>query len=62
VSELVDEYLSGREEQVDLYLQMARVPFELLTSEMRLENPGPNEPCVWHESERIVFDWDLPLD
>jgi hypothetical protein len=62
VSELVDEYLSAREEQVDLYLQMARVPFELLTSEMRVKNPGPNEPCVWHESERIVFDWDMALD
>ncbi|MBI4667287.1 MAG: hypothetical protein HY751_12865 [Nitrospinae bacterium] len=60
VTELVDEYLAGREEQVDLYLQMARVPVELLTTEMARRNPEPEEPGVWHESDRVVFNWDHP--
>ncbi|MBI5815103.1 MAG: hypothetical protein HZB29_05785 [Nitrospinae bacterium] len=58
VVELIDEHLASKEEQVDLYLQMARVPVELLTSDMRKLNADPDEPCVWFESERVAFDWD----
>jgi len=56
--ELVEDYLGLRDEEVDLYLQMARVPSELLTSEMLEKNPEPHNPGVWFESERIFFDWD----
>ncbi|MGK7344833.1 MAG: hypothetical protein ACNS63_03375 [Candidatus Nitrospinota bacterium M3_3B_026] len=57
VIEQVESYLGYKEEEADLYLQMARVPPELLTSEITRENPDPDKPGVWYESERIVFDW-----
>lgn len=55
--EQVEDYLRVKEEEVDLYLQMARVPSELVTSEMWSNNSAPGLPGVWYESERIFFDW-----
>ncbi len=57
--ELVEEYLGSRNEEVDLYLQIARIPKELLTTETVRRNPDAvrDEPCVWYESERISFDF-----
>lgn len=56
--DLVDEYLGERNEEVDLYLQIARVPKELLTTETVRRSPDAvrDEPCVWYESDRISFD------
>lgn len=60
VIEIAEEALNRWEEQVDLVLQMARVPVELLRTEMRAYNQNPDEPGVWHESERVFFDWSQP--
>jgi hypothetical protein len=60
VVDLVEEYLVGREEQVDLFLQMARVPLELIPAEMSAHNPDPDEPRVWYETDRVIFDWSTP--
>ncbi len=57
VIDLVSEYFGERNEQVDIYLQIARVPTELLTSDMHYRNSTPEESCVWHESGRAFFEW-----
>ena len=59
--DVVEQYMEFREEFADLYLQMARVPSELLTSELGRKNLSPGESCVWYESERVEFDWDQPI-
>ncbi len=59
-ADLVETHMESNDEYADLYLQMARVPEELLTSELRRKNPNPDEPCVWFESERVEFEWDQP--
>lgn len=56
-TDLIDSYMEGRNEFADLYLQMARVPEELLTTGLRRLNPG-EEPGVWYETERVEFEWD----
>ncbi len=57
---LIETYMETRGEYADLYLQMARVPEELLVTELRKSNPDPQEPSVWFESKRFEFDWDQP--
>ena len=60
VIEIVEEGLSLWEEQIDLVLQMARVPVELLREEVRAQNLSQEEPGVWYETERVFFDWSQP--
>ncbi|MDH5478654.1 MAG: hypothetical protein OEY50_10005 [Nitrospinota bacterium] len=52
----VETYLEHRQEHVDLYLQMARVPLELLTANLRDANKLPGEPGVWLETDKYEFD------
>ena len=58
--DLVEEYIGMKAEEVDLFLQAARVPAELLTTDLSRNNLNPDEPGVWFESDRIVFDWNHP--
>jgi hypothetical protein len=57
VIDLLEEQLGREGEQVDLVLQMARVPHELLRAEMRKRNEHPDEPGVWFQADRVFFDW-----
>ncbi|MDH5638433.1 MAG: hypothetical protein OEZ04_08080 [Nitrospinota bacterium] len=54
----VESYLESKHETVDLFLQMARVPLELLTANLRNANKLPNEPGVWFETDKYEFDGD----
>jgi len=58
--DVIETYMEDNELYPDLYLQMARVPEELLSATLRQRNPIPEEPCVWFETERTEFDWDGP--
>lgn len=61
-AELVRAYMESNDEYADLYLQMARVPEELITSDLRRRNPDPDEPCVWYESRRVEFEWGFTTE
>ncbi|VAX25812.1 hypothetical protein MNBD_NITROSPINAE02-1832 [hydrothermal vent metagenome] len=56
VVDIVDEYMGEKNERVDLFLRMARVPSELLTSTMMNKNFDPMDPCVWFESKRVAIN------
>ena len=55
--EIVDSYMEQKGEYADLYLQLARIPEELLTSELRRRNSTSTEPAVWYELEQVDFEW-----
>ncbi len=55
--ELVDEFLEKQNESVDIFLQVARIPFKELLPEIRSKNFQRHESQVWHVSDRMDFDW-----
>ncbi|MDH4185132.1 MAG: hypothetical protein OEV92_12970 [Nitrospinota bacterium] len=58
-ADLLESYLDEKNDMADLFLQMARVPMELLTAGLREANIRPEEPGVWCETERYEFEMDL---
>jgi hypothetical protein len=58
--EQIEAYLDSRGEYADLFMQVARIPYELLTKDLRDQNDSPELSGVWYESERVEFDWDHP--
>jgi hypothetical protein len=57
-ADILEERLEAAGEEPDLFLQMARVPLELLTANLREANLRPGEPGVWFETDRYEFDMD----
>ncbi len=55
-TELVECYMNSKNEFADLYLQMARIPEETLTSKLNRCNTTPQKPCVWFETDRTYAD------
>lgn len=58
--DMVEMYMESKDEYADLFLQMARVPQELLSTGLRRKNHDTEEPVVWFESERVKFEWNQP--
>ena len=56
VTSLIERYMNSKNEFADLYLQMARIPEETLTTTLQISNLTPQEPCVWFESSRKYID------
>jgi len=59
---VLESYMDSRNEYIDLYLQMARVPMELLTRPLREANENPGEQGVWFELDRVEFEWEEKHD